>query len=132
HLLTLGAMVTCGWLAVWQWQKAGSALGTALNVGYGLQWPVFAIFFGFMWWRMLRLEARALREKEASAAGETDHEAPHLEPEPEPEPESRPSEPSPFTRTPRRAAAVPAEVDPVLAEYNRMLARLAARDQDDR
>ena len=45
HLLTLGAMVTCGFLAAWQWQRAGSAMGSAVNVGYGLQWPVFAIFF---------------------------------------------------------------------------------------
>ncbi|MBW0093842.1 hypothetical protein I4I77_30135, partial [Pseudonocardia sp. KRD-188] len=60
HLLTLGAMLTCGWLAVWQWQRAGSALGSALNVGYGLQWPVFALFFGVMWWRFLRLEARGV------------------------------------------------------------------------
>jgi hypothetical protein len=60
HLLTLGAMGTCGWLAAWQWQRAGSAMGSALNVGYGLQWPVFAVFFGVMWWRMLRMEAAEL------------------------------------------------------------------------
>ncbi|HVL83764.1 MAG TPA: hypothetical protein VM367_05630, partial [Pseudonocardia sp.] len=51
HVLTLGAMITCGWLGVWQWERAGSAMGSALNVGYGLQWPFFALFFGFMWWR---------------------------------------------------------------------------------
>ena len=61
HLLTIGAMLTCGWLAAWQWQRAGSALGSALNVGYGLQWPVFAIFFGVMWWRMLSMEIRRIR-----------------------------------------------------------------------
>ncbi|WP_231974528.1 hypothetical protein [Pseudonocardia sp. HH130630-07] len=61
HVLTLGAMVTCAWLAVWQWQRAGSAMGSALNIGYGLQWPVFAVFFGVMWWRFLRLEVRELR-----------------------------------------------------------------------
>ncbi|SFN17116.1 hypothetical protein SAMN05216207_100998 [Pseudonocardia ammonioxydans] len=65
HVLTLGAMVTCGFLAVWQWGRAGSAMGSALNIGYGLQWPLFAIFFGVMWWRFLRLEVAGLREQEA-------------------------------------------------------------------
>ena len=49
HLLTLGAMVTCGLLAAWQWGRAESATGSLLNVGYGLQWPLFAVFFGVMW-----------------------------------------------------------------------------------
>ena len=60
HLLTLGAMVTCGFLAVWQWRRAGSAMGSAVNVGYGLQWPVFAVFFAWIWWRMLRIEIAKL------------------------------------------------------------------------
>lgn len=132
HLLTLGAMATCGWLAVWQWQRAGSAMGSALNVGYGLQWPVFAVFFGIMWWRMLRMEASRL-------TGATRDE---VAPDPrDPAPVSEPvvSErapgggPSPFG--PRPAAAVPPPVtddeDPELAAYNRMLAQLAARHPDD-
>ncbi len=59
HVLTLGAMATCGWLAAWQWGRAGSSMGTALNVGYGLQWPIFALFFGYMWFRFLRMAAAA-------------------------------------------------------------------------
>ncbi|MEV1292989.1 hypothetical protein [Pseudonocardia sp. NPDC049635] len=65
HVLTLGAMVTCGWLAAWQWGRAGSAMGSALNIGYGLQWPLFALFFGIMWWRFLRLEINDLRAAQA-------------------------------------------------------------------
>ena len=61
HLLTLGAMVTCGLLSAWQWSRAESITGSALNIGYGLQWPLFAVFFGVMWYRMLRLEIRRLR-----------------------------------------------------------------------
>jgi DNA-binding transcriptional regulator of glucitol operon len=117
HLLTLGAMATCGWLAVWQWERAGSAFGTAVNIGYGLQWPVFALFFGVMWWRMLRLEVRELR-----AAG-ADVSAP-----PVPVPPAREG-PSPFTSRPRSAPAVADDEDPELAAYNRMLARLAERDR---
>ncbi len=118
HLLTLGAMGTCAWLAIWQWQRAGSALGSALNVGYGLQWPVFAIFFGVMWWRMLRMEARSIAE------------AP--EPAPEPVPAPTPADgPSPFTARPRVTAApeITAEQNPQLSEYNRLLRQLADRHQ---
>ena len=111
HVLTLGAMATCGWLAVWQWQRAGSAMGSALNVGYGLQWPVFAVFFGVMWWRFLSLEARELPA------------------EPAPPPVARPTvpddRPSPFTARPAAAAPLTADENPQLVEYNRLLRRLA-------
>lgn len=117
HLLTLGAMATCGGLAVWQWQRAGSAMGSALNVGYGVQWPVFAVFFGVMWWRLLSMEART-----AAAA-----------PEPAPEPVAAPvvvdDGPSPFTATPRLEVPEPtADENPRLVAYNQMLRQLAERD----
>lgn len=126
HLLTLGAMGTCTWLAIWQWQRAGSALGSALNVGYGLQWPVFAVFFGVMWWRMLRMEARSIAE------------APEAVPEPTPEtaPAAGPGSPttSPFTARPRVAAApeITAAENPQLTEYNRLLRQLADRHERSR
>jgi hypothetical protein len=120
HVLTLGAMVTCGWLAVWQWQRAGSALGSALNVGYGVQWPVFAVFFGVMWWRLLSMEARTLAAAPEPAA-------------PVPEPAAAPAVdvgPSPFTARPR-TDEVPeptADENPRLVAYNQMLRQLAERD----
>jgi hypothetical protein len=133
HLLTLSAMVTCGFLSAWQWSRAGSAMGSALNVGYGLQWPLFAVFFAFMWWRFLRMEVAKLRE------GPTDSEPEHdAEPEPEvvavasaPAPAAPPADdPSPFGPRPVtwKAPPVTDEEDPQLAAYNRMLAVLAARD----
>jgi DNA-binding transcriptional regulator of glucitol operon len=119
HLLTLGAMVTCGLLSAWQWHKAGTAMGSALNVGYGVQWPVFAVFFGVMWWRMLRMELARLSDA----------------PPAEPEPVSRPvlhtpqsDGPSPFVHRHGGVGPVTDADDPELAEYNRMLAALAARD----
>lgn len=127
HLLTLGAMATCGWLAVWQWQRAGSALGSALNVGYGLQWPVFAVFFGVMWWRMLRMEAR--REPAAAAPPAPE---PGSAPVPAGPPTAAPAPagPSPFTARPRTVAPVPTEAEsPGLLEYNRMLRQLAESDE---
>ena len=99
---------------MWQWQRAGSALGSALNVGYGLQWPVFAVFFGVMWWRMLRMEARRAAE---------------AEPEPAPAPRAA-GGPSPFTARPREAEPAPGEAEsPGLAAYNRMLRQLAESDE---
>ncbi|WFG46677.1 hypothetical protein PaSha_10265 [Pseudonocardia alni] len=71
HVLTLGAMVACTWLAVWQWGRAGSAMGSALNVGYGLQWPLFAVFFGVMWWRFLSMEIADLKAAGAAGPGGT-------------------------------------------------------------
>jgi hypothetical protein len=127
HLLALGAMVTCGFLSAWQWHKAGTAMGSALNVGYGVQWPIFAVFFGVMWWRMLRMEIARLREA-----------APEQEPEPvtrpvlgaPPQP-PRPDGPSPFVHRHGGVPPVTDADDPELAEYNRMLAALAARDRGE-
>jgi hypothetical protein len=136
HVLALGAMVTCGFLATWQWGKAGTAMGSAVNVGYGLQWPVFAVFFGVMWWRMLRMEIRRLREGRPADEARTD--AP-----PAPAPVAAapvaaaiattvdaPAVPSPFAFRQRTAAEVNRDLDPEFAAYNRMLAELAARDRE--
>ncbi|TCK27420.1 hypothetical protein [Pseudonocardia endophytica] len=130
HVLTLGAMVSCGFLSAWQWHRAGEAMGSALNVGYGVQWPFFALFFGFMWWHFLRMEVRELRAAEASTP-----EVPVQRPEPEPasEPEPAPvvvdDRPSPFT--PRPAGVEPSRLsDPQIRAYNDALAELAARDQE--
>ncbi len=142
NVLTLGAMVTCGLLAAWQWSRAGSALGSALNVGYGLQWPVFAVFFGVMWWRMLRMEATRAAEERAGEerSGGDAGPAPAAPPvavqvvatppvAAEPAPPSAPAGASPFTARPRAAAPVltPTE-NPQLTEYNRLLRELAAQD----
>jgi len=139
HLFALGGMTVCGLLAVWQWQRAGSSMGSALNVGYGLQWPVFAIFFGVMWWRMLRMEAARIREQDGVPTAEVPEpggSGPMVPESVVPEsvvPESvvtaRPDAPSPFRARPATAFPPPVSDanDPELAAYNRMLAELAAR-----
>jgi hypothetical protein len=128
HLLTIGAMVTCGFLSAWQWGRAGSAMGSALNVGYGLQWPLFAVFFGFMWWRFLRMEIAKLGEVPEPAPAD-----PPVEAEVPAEPAPPADGPSPFGPRPAtwKAPPVTDEEDPELAAYNRMLAVLAARDAAD-
>lgn len=129
HVVTLGAMVTCGFLAAWQWHRAGSAMGSALNVGYGLQWPLFAVFFGVMWWRMLRMEAAKLEEDAppVEEAPPVQAAAPSV---PEPRPATPADAPSPFGPRPRDAAPPSADDDPELVAYNQMLADLAARNPD--
>lgn len=131
HLLTIGAMVTCGLLAAWQWGKAGSAMGSALNVGYGLQWPLFAVFFGVMWFRLLRMELRARSGEQPevhTAPAYEQHESLHRPTQP-----MAPEVASPFGSGPaaRRPGPAPAgeDIDPDLAAYNRMLALLAERDR---
>lgn len=131
HLLTLGAMVACGWLSAWQWHRAGSAMGSALNVGYGLQWPLFAVFFGVMWWRMLRMEAAGLTEGDEGddhadgTADDTVADARGVTARRDPGP-------SPFGPRPERTLpAAVTEDDAELTEYNRMLAQLAARNPED-
>jgi hypothetical protein len=133
HVLTLSAMVTCGLLSAWQWSRAGSAMGSALNVGYGLQWPLFAVFFAVMWWRFLRMELAKLHDDPDALAepGTEDGAAIGAEPATATAaPASAADGPSPFGPRPVtwRAAPVTDEENPQLAAYNRMLAALAARD----
>jgi hypothetical protein len=137
HVLTLGAMVTCGFLSAWQWHRAGSAMGSTLNIGYGLQWPLFAVFFAAMWWRMLKMESARLVEEEAApdaappAEGDlVEHSAERARiAEPRPVPSGGPS---PFGPRPVSVrSSLFDEDDQEMAEYNRMLAQLAARDAAD-
>jgi DNA-binding transcriptional regulator of glucitol operon len=164
HLLAILAVAVCVVAAVWQWHRAGSALGSALNVGYGIQWPIFAVFFAYMWWRFLRMELLEHREDPADGTAgapepaETASSVQAATTPPEPggdpartagssraagtdEPGRTDVDPplpwgaTPFTRSPVAAPApVTDEEAPGLAEYNRMLAGLAARDAaaDDR
>lgn len=140
HLLTLGAMATCAFLAIWQWHRAGSAMGSALNVGYGLQWPLFALFFAFFWWHFLHMEVQSLRTAEsdgrtdeaASSAPSTDigpvAAAPVVQGEPR-TPGPVADRPSPFG--PRPAGVdVSRKSDPLIRAYNDELAKLSARDQE--
>jgi hypothetical protein len=99
-------------------------MGSALNVGYGLQWPVFAVFFGWIWWRMLRIEIARLDDAPDAP------EAPAPEPDAAAPRASAPTDPSPFAYRPGRVRPVSEADDPQVAEYNRMLAELAAQDRD--
>ena len=113
HLLVA---LCCGlftWLGRWQWDRAESATGDWQNLGYALQWPLFAVVLVAGWARFLWLEQRRV---------------PETVPAPDP-----PNLTPPVIRRPAQHPGhrpIP-EDDPhdELAAYNAYLARLAEQDQ---
>src|SRR2546429_9199216 len=109
-LLSLVSLVVCCGLAYWQWTRFESVNGTWQNLGYVLQWPLFGLFPAFLFWRL-----RRFRREQAA--------------------ESTPPVPPPVVpaRKPRVPPPVSApvgqdELDPEVAEYERFLATLHARE----
>jgi hypothetical protein len=114
HVLALAAIVGCLVLGWWQFSRASG--GNALSWGYTFEWPVFAGFFGFLWFREVQLARRPPR--------------PPAPDEPEPaadRPRRLPGSPVTVGRPVRVSTpAAPVEDDPELAAYNDYLAWLAA------
>ena len=118
HVLAL--VLVAGFLALGWWQFSRATGGNSLSWGYTFEWPVFAAFVVFIWFREVQQERRA-------AAGAA-------EPEPtaeRPAEQPVPRQDAPLTvRRPVRvpvAGAVPAaDDDPELAAYNDYLSWLAA------
>ncbi|MFC4377799.1 transcriptional regulator [Nocardia halotolerans] len=112
-LIALVIVVALGCLALawWQWERFDSATGTGQNLGYALQWPLFAAFAVFAYVRFVRLEREV--EQPASARSAAD-EAPRE---------------IPAGILPERPQAAPAD-DPETAAYNQYLAHLHASDID--
>ena len=98
HALALAGVAVCLLAGRWQYQRATA--GNMLSWAYTVQWPLFAIFVVFLW-------VRAVRDARGTSA-----------PRPAPPP-LRPPVQAP-------APVVDHADDPELAQYNRMLAWLAA------
>lgn len=113
--LCVVSLVACVGLAWWQWQRFENG-GTWQNLGYVLQWPLFGLFPGFMFWRL-----RKLRAQEAEQGTER-------APEPAQRAESHRVPPA---ETDKPAVRQDADDDPELAAYNRYLAKLNALDQQE-
>jgi hypothetical protein len=109
HVAALIVVLGCLGLGWWQFSRASG--GNSLSWGYTFEWPVFAGFFAFLWWREVQLA-----RKPAAPADEP----------PEDEPEQLPGAPVTVGR-PVRVAVPAAEAadDPELAAYNDYLAWLA-------
>jgi DNA-binding transcriptional regulator of glucitol operon len=116
HILAL--VLVAGFLALGWWQYSRATGGNSLSWGYTFQWPVFAGFVGFLWFREVQQERRAARGPQP--------ESPPAEEAPQPVPRQD----APVTvRRPVRvpvATTAPADDDPELAAYNDYLSWLAA------
>jgi DNA-binding transcriptional regulator of glucitol operon len=56
HLLALVLIAGCLGLGWWQFRRASG--GNSLSWGYTFEWPVFAGFFAFLWFREVQLARR--------------------------------------------------------------------------
>lgn len=136
------AAVALGW---WQWERFASASGTAQNLGYAMQWPLFGAFALFAYFRFVRLEQEAgppdvpggdSANRVTDTVGETGPGATGDEPSGD-DTSARPDHRRTIVREQREIPAgflperpqAARDTDPVLAEYNSYLARLNAGDQ---
>ena len=116
HLLVTMCCVVFVRLGRWQWDRAHSPTGDWQNLGYALQWPLFAVALAVAWARFLWLEQHRVPE-----AGS-------------PDPETARGGPTANLTppVPRRPAYPPIredDPDDELAAYNAYLSRLAEQDQ---
>ncbi|MFG1676877.1 hypothetical protein [Micromonospora sp. NPDC049282] len=110
-------VLVVGFLGLGWWQVTRAAGGNALSFGYAIEWPVFAGFVVFVWWREVR---QALRAEAGPPA--------------DPVPAAVGDEPvtaTPAVRRPVRVARTPVGPaegadDGELAAYNRYLSWLNA------
>jgi len=102
------AAAGCLALGWWQWTRYESASGSFQNLGYALQWPMFAGFCFYAYYKFVRYE-----------------EAPPPKPD-----HDRPTE-IPDGLLPERPTVTSIDDDPALREYNAYLAELAKSDGPD-
>lgn len=112
-LLVAVAAVGCLGLAWWQWTRYESTSGSFQNLGYALQWPMFAGFCVYGYFKFVRYEEAPPLKSDHDEITEI--------------PEGLlPERPSATTRY---------DDDPAMRDYNAYLAELAGterRDTDDR
>src|SRR3984893_17818965 len=98
------ACLALGW---WQWERCQSTSGTGQNLGYALQWPLFAAFVVYAYRKFVRYEGEPPQLHKPDTV--TEIPAGLLPERPNPVPQPDPD-------------------DPALAEYNAYLAELAKAD----
>lgn len=108
-MLVIVAATGCLALGWWQWTRFESA-GDFQNLGYALQWPLFAGFCVYAYRKFVRFEEAPPELHPVGAITEI-----------------------PADLLPQRSTPTPAPPDdPVLREYNAYLAELAKNDQQNR
>jgi DNA-binding transcriptional regulator of glucitol operon len=108
HAVILVVVPACMALCVWQISRALD--GNSLSWAYVFEWPLFAGYAIYMWWRFVHEKPEA-----AEAAGAAVSENGHGDGAPQ--------------ARPRPRAAKAAQEDAELAAYNDYLARLAENDR---
>lgn len=116
HLLVAVCCAVFLRLGRWQWDRARSPSGDWQNLGYALQWPLFAVVLAVAWIRFLWLERHRISGK-GSPHLEMAREAPTAKLVP------------PVPQRPRYPPIWEDDPDDELAAYNAYLARLAERDR---
>jgi DNA-binding transcriptional regulator of glucitol operon len=106
HLLVVLCCAVFVRLGRWQWDRARSPTGDWQNLGYALQWPLFAVMLVAAWARFLWLEQHRL-----------------------PEPAGTPEPPPPGPQHPTHPPIREEDADDELAAYNAYLARLTEQDR---
>lgn len=103
-------VAACGCLALgwWQWTRFQSVSGTFQNLGYALQWPLFAWFCVYAYRKYVRYEEMPPEPRQDAAVTEIPVGL-------------LPERPKPTQQT---------SDDPALAEYNAYLAELAKQDTE--
>ncbi|MEU4568246.1 hypothetical protein [Micromonospora sp. NPDC023956] len=125
-------VLVVGFCALGWWQISRAAAGNTLSWAYAVEWPIFAVFVIFVWWRELRHTLRGEPDP-AEPAGATDQSVAPPGTAPATAAAAAGESPSPTTPAVRRPvrvvrATVPAGdgEDADLAEYNRYLTWLNA------
>jgi DNA-binding transcriptional regulator of glucitol operon len=108
-ILVIIAASGCLALGWWQWNRFESTSGTFQNLGYALQWPMFAGFCVYAYRKFIRYE-EAPPASPSTAESATEIPAGLL-----------PERPT--------ARATSDELDPAMREYNAYLAELAQADK---
>ena len=107
-VILTAACLVLGW-----WQIGRARGGNGLSFGYAIEWPAFAIFVVFVWYREIRIQRAGKRDEPVRIS------EPVLV-------RAKDAAPVEVAVTPAASAASADEADPELAEYNRLLAWLAA------
>jgi len=100
-IVAAGGCLALGW---WQWSRYESAAGSFQNLGYALQWPMFAAFCVYAYRKFVRLEQSPPRPDPGAVT--------------EIPPGLLPQRPGPAAQA----------ADPVMSEYNAYLAELTEQD----
>ena len=134
HLLVL--VLAAAFLGLGWWQLRRATGGNALSWGYALQWPVFAGFTVFVWYRTLLDTVRSPGSRDQNSpdqnspdGGSPDRDSRRRGGESRAEPAGRPAFPVPDLPARPAPAMVAEDEDPDLAAYNRYLAALAEADR---